>query len=580
MAEPTDASTFKAWNISGRWRNNRQLLMHDVVLIGIMAVLAGCGMIYEFLLSHYAARVLGATEVAIFGVFTVMIASMGLGAFAAGRLKCPFSGFAWLELFIGLIGVSSILFIAGLIAFTYVLPSIIAETYGLQGITLSGGAINTLQWLAKNMPYLIAFILGMLIGAEIPLIARVRESVYGMHLENNTGTIYGADYIGAGIGALLFVLYLLTMESSTAAVIAASANLLAGLLFYFCYRKHIRFSTLLLIGHLLVASVVATIAVKGPTWELELEDMLYKDQVVTRMMTPYQRVVITKRIIDPAQAPVWYLYINGHTQFSSLDEQIYHSMLTYPALAASNRRERILIVGGGDGLAVRDVLRWNPEKVVLLELDPQIIQFFSEPVMQHGEVINRQLLELNQYALQDSRVDIRLGDAFSSVDELLAQGSIFDTIIVDLPDPNHPDLNKLYSSRFYAKLHSLLSGDGAIAIQSTSPFHAKEAFISIKKTVEHAGFKQTEQYHANVPSFGEWGWTIATKAGKSAKHRIEALPVLPIDDGWITKELMLGAFAFNQGFYDIEPEIQVNRINSNLIIEYHRKGWAQYNDNQ
>ncbi len=578
MAEPID--TPKGWNIVSRWRSNRRLLMHDVVLIGIMAVLAGCGMIYEFLLSHYAARVLGATEVAIFGVFTVMIASMGLGAFAAARLKCPFSSFAWLELLIGLIGVSSILFIAGLIAFSYVLPSIIAETYGLHGINLSGGAINTLQWLAKNMPYLMAFILGMLIGAEIPLIAKVRESVYGMHLENNTGTIYGADYIGAGIGALIFVLFLLTLESSIAAVIAASANLLAGLLFYFCYRKHIRFSALLLIGHLIVASIVATIAIKGPSWELALEDMLYKDQVVARMVTPYQKVVITKRIIDPAKAPVWYLYINGHTQFSSLDEQIYHAMLTYPAMLASNRRERILIVGGGDGLALRDVLRWNPKSVVLLELDPQIIQFFSEPVMQKGEVVNRPLLELNEYALQDSRVEVHLGDAYGSVDQLLAQGEMFDTIIVDLPDPSHPDLNKLYSSRFYAKLHALLSGDGAIAIQSTSPYHAKEAFISIKKTVKHAGFQRVEQYHANVPSFGEWGWTIATKAGKSAKQRIEEYSSLPVNDGWMTRELMLGAFAFNQGFYDIEPEIKVNRINSNQIIEYHRKGWAEYNDDQ
>lgn len=580
MSEPSKTPTMSGWNLLGRWRSNRRLLMHDIILIGIMAVLAGCGMIYEFLLSHYAARVLGATEVAIFGVFTVMIASMGIGAFAAGRLKCAFSSFAWLELFIGLIGVSSILFIAGLIAFVYLLPSMIAETYGLHGISLSGGVINTLQWLAKNMPYLMAFILGVLIGAEIPLIARVRESVYGMHLQNNTGTIYGADYIGAGIGALLFVLFLLTMESSTAAVITASANILAGLLFYICYRKHIRFSTLLLLGHMIVASIIVTIAIKGPSWELELEDMLYKDQVVIRIETPYQRVVVTKRIIDPAKAPVWYLYINGHTQFSSLDEQIYHSMLTYPAMAASNRRERILIVGGGDGLAARDVLRWNPEKVVLLELDPQVIQFFSEPLVQDGETVNLPLLQLNQYALQDSRIDIRFGDAFLSVDQLLAQGSMFDTIIVDLPDPSHPDLNKLYSSRFYAKLHALLSGDGAIAIQSTSPYHAKEAFISIKKTVEHAGFKQAEQYHTNVPSFGEWGWTIATKSGKSAKQRLEAMPNLPIDDGWITKELMLGAFAFNQGFYDIEPEIQVNRINSNLMIEYHRKGWAQYNDAQ
>lgn len=579
MNEQTDSPS-SSWYFIRRWRDNRQLLLHDAVLIGTMAVLAGCGMVYEFLLSHYAARVLGATEVAIFGVFTVMIASMGIGAFAASRFKCPFTSFAWLELLIGIIGVSSILLIASLIALTYILPSVIAETYGLYGVMPSGGMIKSAQWLAKNLPFLMAFILGVLIGAEIPLIARVRESVYGMHLKNNTGTIYGADYIGAGIGASLFVIYLLTMETSTAAAIAASANLIAGLLFYFCYRKHIRFGGLLLTGHLIAALAVGTVAIKGPTWELELEDMLYKDEVVSRMHTRYQRVVVTKRIIDPMQAPVWYLYINGHTQFSSLDEKVYHSMLTYPALAASNRQESILVIGGGDGLAVRDILRWNPKEVVMLELDPQVIQFFSEPVVQNGEVVNQPLLDLNQHALKDSRVKIHLGDAFGGVDELLAQSKMFDTIIVDLPDPSHPDLNKLYSSRFYSKLHGLLSGDGAISIQSTSPYHAKEAFISIKKTVAHAGFKNVQQYHTNVPSFGEWGWTIATKAGKSAKQRLTELERLPVDDGWTTKPLILGSFAFNQGFYDIEPEVEVNRINSNLIFEYHRKGWSQYNDAQ
>ncbi|MBL1277658.1 MAG: hypothetical protein COB30_016385, partial [Ectothiorhodospiraceae bacterium] len=134
---------------SGSWFQRRypvkSLFVHDVTLIGIMMVLAGCGMIYEFLLSHYAARVLGATEVAIFGVFTVMIASMGLGAFAAGRIKCAFTGFAWLELFIGIIGATAILFIASIITFTTMLPSLIATTYDLSGITANGGIVTVLQ---------------------------------------------------------------------------------------------------------------------------------------------------------------------------------------------------------------------------------------------------------------------------------------------------------------------------------------------------------------------------------------------------------------------------------------------------
>ena len=571
------ASSWRLSALINRRYASRSLLIHDVTLIGIMMVLAGCGMIYEFLLSHYAARVLGATEVAIFGVFTVMIASMGIGSFAAGRIKCAFTGFAWLELCIGMVGSTAILLIAGIITFTSILPSLIAATYNLPGITPNGGVINYLQTAAQGMPYFAAFVLGTMIGAEIPLIARVREQIYGMHLQNNTGTIYGADYIGAGIGALFFVGWLLTMETTTAAIVAASANIAAGLFFFFRYRSHIRWNKLLLTGHFFAIIVVLIMGINGAHWEITLEDMLYKDKVIYSMHTRYQRVVVTKRIMDPRKAPVYSLHINGHTQFSSFDEKIYHSMLVYPAMAASARHNSVLVVGGGDGLAVREILKWNPKRVVLLDLDKAIIDFFTYPFKRDGEVINAPLLKLNNWSFSDDCVDVRIGDAFLSVDKLLANQEIFDTIIVDLPDPNHPDLNKLYSSRFYAKLKYLLAGDGAISVQSTSPYHAPEAFMSIGKTMKHAGFTNVDQYHANVPSFGEWGWTIATPTGGSAKHRLDRLDKLPLDDGWMTREVMLGAFAFHKGFYDKAKDILVNRINSNVLYDYYRLGWDREN---
>lgn len=532
-------------------------------------------MIYEFLLSHYAARVLGVTEVAIFGVFTIMIASMGIGSFAAKKLRCEFSSFAWLELLIAFIGVTAVLFISASIVFTYVLPSVISDTYKIRGISPEGGIIVVLQWLAQKTPYIMAFVLGSLIGAEIPLIARVREAVYGMHLKHNTGTIYGADYIGAGIGATIFVFVLLSMEASTTAVVAASANLAAGLLFLWRYREHIRFKYLLLAGHLSVTAIIVVVAIYGNNWESSMEDMLYKDKVIHSMNTRYQRVVVTKRIMDPKKAPIYSLHINGHTQFSSFDEKIYHAMLTYPAMAASARHDNILIIGGGDGLALRDILRWNPKHVTLIDLDRQIIDFFSKPFLKNNEEINYSLLKLNEWSFSDPRVEVIIGDAFIYVNGLLEQQRRFDTIVVDLPDPNHPDLNKLYSARFYAKLYHLLAGDGAISVQSTSPYHAKEAFISIGKTMRYAGFPNVQQYHANVPSFGEWGWTIATVTGKAPKQRLAELERLPVDNEWITKEVMLGAFAFSKSFYKTASNIKINRLASNVVYEYHRLGWER-----
>ncbi len=559
-------------------RAGRRRLVDDAVLMLIMMVLAGCGLIYEFLLSHYAARVLGATEQAIFAVFTIMITAMGVGAFAAGRLRCPFTGFAWLELVIALLGAVAILFSAATITVTMVLPNVIAYTYGVPDVHPDGGIVRLLQQAALYLPYLLAFALGALIGAEIPLIARVREAVHEARLEHNTGTVYGVDYIGAGIGATLFVACLLRLEVSLSAALVAAANLVMGLVFFLRYRRRIRAWPWLAVGHGLVALVIVVVGLHGGRWQAAMEDMLYKDTVIYQTQTRYQHIVVTRRIADPARPPVYALYINGHNQFSSSDERIYHAMLTYPAMAASARHDEILIIGGGDGLALRDVLRWDPRRVTLIDLDAELIDFFSHPHYVNGVAINAPLLELNRHAFSDPRLDLMIGDAYNRVDELLRAGRRFDTIIIDLPDPNHPDLGKLYSDRFYAKLAGLLMGDGALVTQSTSPYHAREAFMSIGRTLEAAGFAHVEPYHANVPSFGEWGWQIAVPRGAPASRRLAALARLPVDDGWSTKAWLLSAFAFPKGFFDGREAIAVNRIHGTVLYDYYRQGWQRENE--
>jgi spermidine synthase len=232
----------------------------------------------------------------------------------------------------------------------------------------------------------------------------------------------------------------------------------------------------------------------------------------------------------------------------------------------------VLIIGGGDGLAVREVLRWNPTAVTLIDLDEAMVNLFSGKDHDTPEKISDHLLQLNQHSLLDERVNIIIGDAFLEVEQLVNAGIHYDTIIVDLPDPSHPDLNKLYSSYFYERLKELLSGDGAITIQSTSPYHAQKAFISIGKTLAHAGF-MTNQYHTNVPTFGEWGWTIGTLRGKNARARINEKEQLPLADSWISKAQLEAAFVFAPSFYNQLDEIAVNHLGSHLIYNYHHDAW-------
>lgn len=556
---------------------NKQLLFHDVVLIGIMAVLAACGLIYEYLLSHYAGRVLGTVETAIYAMIGLMIVSMGLGAFAARWCKEPFTAFAWLEGIIALTGMSAVLLIAGLLALTGTLPQTLTSIFNLpSGTVLDGYLLKKLNEGARFTPYIAGFILGFMIGMEIPLIARIRQHVYDRHLENNAGTIYGADYIGAGVGAAIWVSFMLSMEITQAAIMTALLNIIAGLIFLWRYFDRINKRKSLIAFHLILLALVVLLANKGQFWMKQFTNVLYKDQVVYSGQTNYQHIAVTERYVSADRPPVTDLYLNGRLQFSSADEHIYHSMLVTPAMAASRRHDNILIIGGGDGLALRNVLQWSPKQVTLIDLDPMLVALFSDnPQALDGaqERINRRMLQLNENAFSDERVEIIFGDAFIEIEPLIAQSRTFDTIIVDLPDPSHPDLNKLYSDFFYARLKVLLNGDGALVVQSTSPFHAKRAFQAVGKTVAQAGFSAVEQYRQNVPSFGEWGWTIASKTGQSPSNRLKQLKELPLKDGWATLPLILGSFAFPSDFYSNINEIEVNYLGSGVLFEYHHQAW-------
>jgi spermidine synthase len=552
----------------------RSLFIDDSILILTMAVLAGCGLIYEYLLSHFAGRVLGIMESTIYTMIGLMIVAMGLGAFAARNIKNVFQGFVWLELIVALLGCTAIILIASLIGVTQILPQVIADTFNLPQDELPrGGLFKILSIISFNSPYFFGFVLGFFIGMEIPLIARIREQIHQKHLKHNLGTIYGADYIGAGIGAAIWVIFLLAIDISKAAAITAALNLLAGAVFIARYWQYLHWRKTFIALQSLLAILMVLVYLIGNNWINHMSNLLYLDKVVYTDKTRYQQLTFTERKMGAQNPSVINFYLNGRLQFSSSDEFIYHSYLVAPVLTASARHNNILIIGGGDGLALRDVLKWSPKQVTLVDLDEQLLQIFAHPEQHLPAALARKIKQLNQGSLTDNRVKVIHEDAFLVLDKLLATQQHFDAIIVDLPDPSHPDLNKLYSVNFYARLKQLLSGDGIIGIQSTSPYHAKKAFISIKKTVEAAEFNHVEQYHDNVPSFGEWGWTIASKLGKSAKTRLNSFSQFPIAQNWLTMPMLINAFEFPKNFYQHQNEIPINYLGSHTLYQLHQQAW-------
>ena len=554
--------------------SSRRLLIDDTILILTMAVLAGCGLIYEYLLSHYAGRVLGVMESTIYTMIGLMIVSMGLGAFAARHIKDAFSGFVWLEIIIALLGCSAILFIGGAIAFTQLLPQLIANTFNLPPDALpKGGVFKTLSWLSFNSPYAFGVVLGFFIGMEIPLIARIREFIHQKHLTHNLGTIYGADYVGAGIGAAIWVIFLLSIDISKAGALTAALNLVAGSVFIARYWSLLKWRKTLVSLHVLLALLVLTVFSYGNSWLNQMNNMLYLDKVVYSDKTRYQQLTFTERNMGLENSAVINFYLNGRLQFSSIDEHIYHGYLVSPVLAGSARQENVLIIGGGDGLALRDVLNWQPKNVTLIDLDGELIDIFTDPDKHLPSALASKVKALHKNSLNDPRARVIKADAFLAIDQLIASSTMFDAIIVDLPDPSHPDLNKLYSVNFYARLNQLLSADGLIGIQSTSPYHAKNSFISIGKTLSASGFSAVEQYHDNVPSFGEWGWTIGAKSGASPLNRLSKLDELPIAHHWLSLDMLKSAFVFPNEFYQDIDDIGINYLGSHTIYQLHQQAW-------
>lgn len=545
----------------------------DAGLIAILAILAGCGIIYEYLLSHYAGRVLGLMEHAIFTMIGVMIVSMGFGALVAKKIKDATFGFVLIELCIAIIGASSIIVIAWVMALSNDFPQILATNYGLPSDLIPvGGALKSLVKMAEIFPFVIGFILGALVGMEIPLIARIREDIYASRIKHNAGTVYGVDYLGAGIGAAIFIIFLLNIAPARAAIWVAYANLFVGFAFLALRWKQVKYAKVFLALHVIVGFLMIFMLQNVGKINANLENTLYKDEVIFSQDTDFQHLTLTEKQIGAAE-PVYSLFINGRTQFCSCDEALYHAMLINPPILAAARHDNILLIGGGDGLAIRDILKWQPKQIDVLELDQKMVELFSDPIEQDGMVINQALLDLNQNAFSDERVKVIYGDAYNSVDALIAQQKKYDLLIVDLPDPSHPDLNKLYSTTFYKKLRQLMSGDGAISIQSTSPYHARDAFLTVGVTLRAAGFASVERYHANIPSFGEWGWTIGTVKGAPASVRIaDKLWQMP-ENSLIGEKFILASFEFPQGLIEKEKSLTANSLDSNLLYVLHEKSW-------
>jgi spermidine synthase len=277
------------------------------------------------------------------------------------------------------------------------------------------------------------------------------------------------------------------------------------------------------------------------------EGEIYADEIIYARSSPYQRIVITRWKDDVR------LFLNGHLQFSSRDEYRYHEALVHPGMQSLARPRRVLVLGGGDGLAVREILKYDSvDTVTLVDLDPEMTRLFSQ---------HQALTRLNQNSLTSPRVKVINADAFLWLEE---NRDFYDFVVADFPDPTNYSLGKLYTTAFYRLLRRHLSEHGVAAIQSTSPLFARRSYWCIVKTLQSVGFQVTP-YHTYVPSFGEWGFVIASMQPYNMPIQYQS------GLRYLTPDLAPSLFHFPKDMAPVEAE--VNRLNNQVLVQYYEMEW-------
>jgi spermidine synthase len=493
-------------------------------------VIATCGLIYELLAGTLSSYVLGDSITQFSIIIGIYLFAMGVGSWLSKFIeKGVAEKFVEIELAVAIVGGFSapLLFLsfAHLSYFSIVL-------------------------------YAVVFIIGVLVGLEIPLLMRILKDE--LDFKDLISRVLAFDYIGALVASLLFPLFLvprlgLNRTSLLFGMLNAAVGIWGTWLLLPLIKRNVTF---LRIKGAVILVLLAIAFIKADRLTTMAEDALFMDNIIYAKSSPYQRIIVTKGKTGYA------LFLNGNLQFNSFDEYRYHEALVHPAFAAyGENAKRVLVLGGGDGLALREILKYpSVEFVQLVDLDPEMTT-----ISKHVPALG----DLNKHSFDDPRMHVTNADAFVWLDA--TQTEPFDIAIVDFPDPNNFALGKLYTTRFYNLLKAKLKPDSAVVVQTTSPLVARKSFWCIIKTLEAAGFT-VKPYQTTVPSFGIWGYALAKLQPFDPPQK----PRPGIELHFLNDQSFASMFDFSSDTSLPNEEIEVNRLDNHALVRYYEEEWRRF----
>ncbi len=494
------------------------------ILIISVFIVASCGLAYELIIAALASYLLGDSILQFSSIIGLYLFAMGIGAHLTKYIcdEDALSRFIEIELLVGIIGGVSAL--------------VLFVVFGFSAAPF------------RTLLYALVLVVGIVVGMEIPLVMRVLNQRQA-EFKDLVAKVLTFDYLGALAVSLLFPLVLAPrLGMARSALLFGLLNAAVAVLTAHAFKAQLpRYRAIQLRGGAVLFGLLLAFAGANRITFLA-EQSYFGDPVVFESHSPYQRLVVTKWHDDIR------LYINGNLQFSSRDEARYHEALVLPAMQMVPAAREVLILGGGDGLAAREVLKYpQVEHITLVDLDPQMTDTFRS---------SAELSRLNAGSLAHPKVRVVNDDAAKWLEQ--AQGK-FDVIIIDLPDPSNFSLGKLYSVPMYRLVARHLAPGGKIVVQSTSPYFAPNAYWSVVATLEAAGLA-TAPYHAYVPSFGEWGFVLAGRE-----------PAFPLPTQFSVPTRFLNADTAAEMFR-FPPDmarrpVEPNFLNTQILVHYFEQDW-------
>lgn len=511
------------------------MVSEKAALGGAIFIAGLCSIVYELLISTTASYFLGDSITQFSLIIGIYMAAMGLGSYFSkwlGDAHLP-AWFIGVETLLGLLGGCSV----PLLYFSF--PQLSAE--GFQALTLG-----------------VTLGVGVLTGFEIPLLARIMKKYYP--LRTNLANVMALDYFGALAATLLFPFLLLPFFGLFRSAVAFGLlNIVLGIgvLYYFVGHLSKRFARRLAALAFGVGLCFTALLWQSGHLLERWDSRAYPHRIIYSEQTPYQNLALTLNRDDLR------LYINRIIQFSSTDEYRYHEALGVLPVSVAPYAENVLILGGGEGLLAREVLKSKRVKqLTIVDLDTAVFKLARQ---------NSRLKALNEGALFDPRVKTVAQDASRF---LGAAKSYYDLILVDLPDPSNEAVARLYSTWFFDLARQRLTPNGLLATQATSPFHTRKAFWCIVETLKASGFGEVQPYHTYVPSFGDWGFVLA---GRKLPDLLPFSTPLPVR--YLSEEVVAAMMHFPKDTAPL-PGLQPNRLDQPALLAYYLEEWEKWSREQ